>query len=77
MISLTLVIVFFSLVTVLALFDASIYHLPLLQSYLKLATIHTSFGKPILYLQLTVALLISLFMDIQKLRSVNHDESKQ
>ncbi len=76
MVSLTLIFVFLSLITVLALFDATIYQKSLLQSYLELASIHTSFGRPILLLQLVIALVVSLFMDIKKFRSVNRNESK-
>lgn len=76
MVSLTLIFVFLSLITVLALFDATIYQKSLLQSYLELASIHTSFGRPILLLQLVMALVVSLFMDFKKFRSVNRNESK-
>lgn len=76
LVSLTLIFVFLSLITVLALFDATIYQKSLLQSYLELASIHTSFGRPILLLQLVMALVVSLFMDIKKFRSVNRNESK-
>ncbi|KQX46915.1 MULTISPECIES: hypothetical protein [unclassified Paenibacillus] len=76
MVSLTFIFVFLSLITVLALFDAIIYQQSLFQSYLELASIHTSFGGPILLLQLVMALVVSLFMDIKKFRSVYRNESK-